>query len=625
MNKYINVESIKNYDIISFDIFDTLISRNVSSPLDIFDIVELRYNDIHNTKISKFRINRIKCQKCARIKQKRKELLLSDIYDELSGIYGKKVTDELMDLELIVEEEYLSKKNDSNIYELLHYAYKTKKVIIVSDMYLPKKFILKILDKFDIPYHKLYLSSDVGLRKSDGSLFSYVLSDLKISSSQLCHFGDNKNSDYIQPKKLGIDAFVVKCPLYTTNNSNLSLNILNTFICNQLFNSNSNYYYKFGFMNFGPLVCSFCEWLHNDLIKNHISNVFFLSRDGLIIKNVFDILFADSGISTSYMYGSRRSLIVPSLWMCNNIEEMFDKMYLPKKIKLSSLLKKLGLDDYNLDELLVNYSLVKNKIYSLDDINLLDFLNDNIDLIITNSKKEYKSMKSYFNKVGFKGKVAIVDIGWYGNMQNSLDCLNLGTDIYGYYVGLNTKNQNQDRINIKGYLFDKYSNYDFEKKLGQFILIFEFLFMAHHGSVKRFVDSGSDVELYDYEYLDRIEQKCSEDINTGCVDFAKKYFSNRHIFLDVLNPYVYGHNLLKFGTDPSLDDVNRFSDFVFFDGEVSKLLDFKRIYLFNPYKFLLSFKNSKWKVGYLKKAFVFRFDYYKLYVFLSKIMKFGVK
>ena len=46
----------------------------------------------------------------------------------------------------------------------------------------------------------------------------------------------------------------------------------------------------------------------------------------------------------------------------------------------------------------------------------------------------------YYKSIGFKEDVAIIDIGWYGNMQNALEKIKeiekLNVNIDGYYVGL---------------------------------------------------------------------------------------------------------------------------------------------------------------------------------------------
>ena len=52
MNDYNKIKDlIDNYKIISFDIFDTLLKRNTIKPIDIFELVEKKYNLKNKNKI----------------------------------------------------------------------------------------------------------------------------------------------------------------------------------------------------------------------------------------------------------------------------------------------------------------------------------------------------------------------------------------------------------------------------------------------------------------------------------------------------------------------------------------------------------------------------------------------
>ena len=59
---------IKKHDIISFDVFDTLIKRNCNSPRDIFYIVEKQYNKLFDEKINDFYQKRVNAESKARLK-----------------------------------------------------------------------------------------------------------------------------------------------------------------------------------------------------------------------------------------------------------------------------------------------------------------------------------------------------------------------------------------------------------------------------------------------------------------------------------------------------------------------------------------------------------------------------
>ena len=79
---------IDQYDYISFDIFDTLILRNVAIPSDIFYLVENKEKQSLST-IPNFHDKRIEAEQLARKKKGFKEITLNDIYDILSNEFAK--------------------------------------------------------------------------------------------------------------------------------------------------------------------------------------------------------------------------------------------------------------------------------------------------------------------------------------------------------------------------------------------------------------------------------------------------------------------------------------------------------------------------------------------------------
>ena len=78
------LKEIKNYDIVSFDIFDTLLKRNVKEPTDVFSYMEKKYQ------INGFREKRIEAEKAARKKKNGLEISLEDIYAEFGADYSDK-------------------------------------------------------------------------------------------------------------------------------------------------------------------------------------------------------------------------------------------------------------------------------------------------------------------------------------------------------------------------------------------------------------------------------------------------------------------------------------------------------------------------------------------------------
>ena len=111
------LKEIKNYDIVSFDIFDTLLKRNVKEPTDVFSYMEKKYQ------IDGFCEKRIEAEKTARKKKNGLEVTLKDIYTEFGTDYS--------DEELETESELLIANDE--VYPIFRKCIESKTVIIVSD------------------------------------------------------------------------------------------------------------------------------------------------------------------------------------------------------------------------------------------------------------------------------------------------------------------------------------------------------------------------------------------------------------------------------------------------------------------------------------------------------------
>ena len=73
------ITQIKKYQIITFDVFDTLITRDVYEPQDVFYFVEKRYNNLYHCNCD-FMTKRINAEKNARKKYTYTEINLYEIF-----------------------------------------------------------------------------------------------------------------------------------------------------------------------------------------------------------------------------------------------------------------------------------------------------------------------------------------------------------------------------------------------------------------------------------------------------------------------------------------------------------------------------------------------------------------
>lgn len=111
---------------------------------------------------------------------------------------------------------------------------------------------------------------------------------------------------------------------------------------NDNINKNKDYFWKRGYNCLGPLLYSYSKWLEENFLKEKYDNIFFLSRDGFIMQKAFEIL--NSKIKTKYLYASRRALIVPILWLHEELEDLLKVMFFQRYISIKAFIKKVRIN-----------------------------------------------------------------------------------------------------------------------------------------------------------------------------------------------------------------------------------------------------------------------------------------
>lgn len=612
---------LENYEIISFDIFDTLIIRYVEKPEDIFSIIEYRIKDAID-----FKNKRINAEKIARRKFER-EITIDDIYSELKNIYNQSLIDLLKLTEIGVELEFCTKREE--VYRFYNKCIEyNKRIIITSDMYLPQNVINKILVDNDIlRYEHLYLSSELGMCKKDGKLFEYILKDLNVLPSKILHIGDNKISDHKIPNKIGLKALLIKKINIKNHNScllteSIYSKIINRFIYINLERKcNKNYTYKIGYKTFGTILYGFSLWLKKELESRKINKVYFLSRDGWILQKAFNILQFNMEFKSDYLFASRRALLVPCIWMCNNYSEVKDLLSIKSGISTNEFCNKLGINFLHSG---ISKLDLEKKINEKEQEILYKKWRKNIN---ENSKNEYNAVKKYLEQKEFKGKLSVVDIGWFGNMQKAFYSLTSNKEMVGLYIGTRRKDEidTLKYIKRKGYLFniETNSNYWFIAAMNS---LFETFFLANHGSVKKFyIDKNNEIkiEFYDYEYLDNAEQaQLIRNFQRGALDFIEDLSKCPLVkYIKIDNDFVC-NNMVNTFLYPSKKICDLFGDMIFLDNSYTHIAkpNTLNFYIKYPKRFFSDFKNCQWKVAFISRTFgLYKMKWFYFYYLYKKL------
>lgn len=493
-----------NYDVISFDIFDTLIFRPVSIPTDMFHLMAV------NLGISNFSDLRANAESEARMNHYNRvgntEVNLYEIWDELEKKIGISAEDGMqieqsMELDLCYANPFMKQVWDALIKC-------GKSIVITSDMYLPKKCIEAILQKNGYSgYKKLYLSNEYQKSKADGTLYSELLSNFPGKS--ILHIGDNVRSDYEMAQNAGVEAInypnVNKCMLLYRpyDMSTLVGSAYRGIVSTYLYSGIKKYSmeYEYGFIYGGLFVLGYCNYIHEYAQNHGIDKVLFLSRDGDILKQIYDKLYQED--KTEYVYWSRKAATKLEAYYDKNdyfrrfiyhkVNQNYSIKDILKSMELEFLTDELGewrdiwpaLERKQEEE--CKYKYKKSKYIELcpedelDDKNgysLCKFIEVKWNKVVDAYSNQMEATKKYYqNVIGDCKRCVAVDIGWAGSGAMNLRYLvknewKIDCELTGIVAGTNTVHNAEPNTaecflqsgQLVAYLYSQSHNRDLLKK-----------------------------------------------------------------------------------------------------------------------------------------------------------------
>jgi len=376
-------------EIVSFDIFDTLIMRPLWEPSDLFDLVALSCKDILPSPIQNiFKQLRIESDRIARkhalsMQDNQRDVTLDEIYEELKKLSGLDMTiiDKVKQIEINLELKLCAPRNTGKmLYDLAIFS--GKKVICVTDMYLPHEIIKKILTKNGYTnVAKIYISSEYRTPKCDG-LFNFALKDFEcVEAASILHIGDNYYADVVIPMQKGIQAIHMTKAAEMLQNMNatwyggnssfkiygggvpretdeqpfwfLRNRCMMALVARKIFdnpwvsiNPESDFNgdpYFIGYYILGFFLDAIVNWLIEQTSSRYAS-IQFVARDGYIVKQAYDIYrrhrASEKLPSSNYLYVSRKALLPLMISSENDLTDLpsFDSL---EKLSPQSVLSSL--------------------------------------------------------------------------------------------------------------------------------------------------------------------------------------------------------------------------------------------------------------------------------------------
>lgn len=574
-------------EVVSFDIFDTLVFRPFTKPHDLFTLLAERTStafnlgDKNNVKQLRIDAERIARDRLYVNNKSYDDITLDEIYDVFNEISNldSRIVQWIKNDEIQLELKYCyTRQYAKELFDLARYT--GKKVIINSDMYLPKNVIIQILNNCGYSeYDDLFLSSETRVMKHTGKMYRYISNVLGVSGKHILHIGDTESSDIKKAKECGWNSFLLPKAIDLLQGKNpdiytgeayqrifaksfllrgthyyerfLGLNACLGVIANTLFDNP----FSSEFMNntdfnadpkvvgtyvLGPYLYGISYWLANSIKKHEYDSINFLARDGFLPMKAYDIVSSiiKPKAKVNYVRTSREALLpfqIQSKLDLDNLRQLNINVYSQSPESFINMLKPfLAIPVEMAKSIVENHHIIYNQKFKSND-EWYKFITLFGDQIYSQEKidRYRETLREAYSKI-FIGKSATFDVGYSFRLESTFRrCFDF--DIDGFYVHINEDTAYSRALHSSGNI---YTFLDYGP--GVTGLIRELLLSAQEPSLKRiFINDNNEIDYVFKDYsFDYKENFIVSLIQNSAIKFVSDIVN---IFKDDLK-YLYSTN-----------------------------------------------------------------------------------
>ncbi|RYZ25700.1 MAG: hypothetical protein EOO10_17585 [Chitinophagaceae bacterium] len=579
MNEHMNAFKPATLKLVSFDVFDTLLTRKVATPPSVFYFSALQAikEGIIGCSPEAYVMFRREAETVSRIGQPDWQTDAPRIFSLLSKLMmlSHETSNRLREIEIEWERKLLVPVPGAE--QLLQTERNEGYTIaFVSDMYWSNKEIRLFLSDHNLIKEgdQLLVSADHDVCKDSGKLFEKLMADNPGAVKEsLRHHGNDHFVDFQGARKAGLT-----CILHKRCNPNRYERLLEKFrdetngLTSLLAGSgrllrlmhDDQPQQTAGIARIvgnvvGPTMVMYVLWILREARNKGIKQLCFVSRDGyvpyLICKKISKELGYD--IDSFYMYGSRQSWHMPSLTEINaNSLDWIVDIY--EGTTVETIFKRIYLSWEELVELVPEFP----TLFSSPDAEVTPAIQEKIkNLLNTNSKLQNRilalaqekrdTLLQYLEQSGIQlsEKTGVVEIGWAGRTRTSFKKIvgkDIAQNLHWFYLGLIPKKQQEQLETISTFLYGPELNY---KAINALISIAESFCFAPHGSVVDFTQTeGKATPVFNRVGEPEIDawgrQKFFEYLDQYCdllpLDIIRSlhYYNLRNATYQLLNTFI---------------------------------------------------------------------------------------
>ncbi|MCI9592682.1 MAG: hypothetical protein HFG51_00845 [Lachnospiraceae bacterium] len=297
------LDGIGRADVVSFDLFDTLVARRVLSYTDIFELMDLQLQE-KGIIIPDFARLRLFAEKeLSKGNAPGLEQIYAFVLKEAGGAFV--TASELAEMEWEIDFSVMTARK--SVCEVFRKAVSNgKQVIVTTDSYYSLGQIKEILRRFGLKdYDKALVSCEYGISKTQG-LFQVVQDKYKIR--KILHIGDDEVSDIERALANGIESYRVfsGADLFDAlGGLGIESNIVTIadrlkagMFISRLFNSPFWFEngdcalsvadaFEIGYLFCAPVITDFILWMKESAQVQDFKQILFCARDGYLVGRLF--------------------------------------------------------------------------------------------------------------------------------------------------------------------------------------------------------------------------------------------------------------------------------------------------------------------------------------------------
>jgi len=582
---------IDDVDTVSLDVFDTVLIRRVASPdlikLPVARFVAEKANalgiETNWLEVARLR-NRIEARHREENGEKHPDH--EACYDHfmpevLHGVFGDKLPDAFIDrvadYEIKIENAVLVPR--ARLVEWIDsLSDRGKQLLLVSDIYLPSKYIKRMLaDKgLDHYFHGVVSSADSFRAKASGTAYELIKERFSVDRDKWLHVGDNPVSDGVRPIEFGIRALVIDDAVerhrkiitgqyheYSTrSNFWKGRNLQQLMLPLESENVERDDLYVRGYNQFGFLFGYFMQRLAERCAALKLKRIYFCSREGWLMQQCWE-RFApwyfpgDDMPESRYLYVSRIALARAMTGNVGMPTREVEVALLPRQNNcFDDVCRIFGFDPDAFQPFLDKHHLSLGDKISQHGVKVDQKNRQRLGLLLLDTEFQafvrehgtpYRdAFIRYLESEGFfeHEEIGLVDIGWLGTIHNNLfsavSHLDAAPRIHGFLMAA-TRHidypNTPDRY-FEGLLYDRHK-FDIATSVIQYIKeIMEEICRAPHTSLVAYQpdeesDTGFRLEFKpdndESATAEMTQSECFQPLQQGILDAVQAYAAARTV------------------------------------------------------------------------------------------------